>query len=167
MRILFTKSDTILSKLIRNVTEEPISHCALEFNFSSCYRYVVHSNIKGLHKEPLCSFKETSEVVFALERKENNFFQDVNDFWKLQRLLEKYPKAPYDFGAFLFLGASLFLRDRLNLPLPKSNLWQSSGMFLCTEWVSEFVNEKDDSMVTPYQLYLEIKDTGEWQDSII
>ncbi len=156
MKILFTKSEKSLSKWIRATTEEPVSHCAIE-----CGWIVVHANLLGVHLEWAKNFRKHSEVVFQLERK----MTDELEHAQLSRLLEKYEFSMYDFGALFFIGFAFLLRSKLKIPLPKSNLWQQSGMFLCTELVSDFAAafKEDNSMITPYKLYLKLKER-EWED---
>lgn len=144
MKILFTKSDKLLSKIIRDVLEEPISHVALQFG-----NFVVHSNLIGLHIEWAPNFIKHSEIVHTMAPIEDN----LSELLKLDNLLSKYEFSFYDFGALLFMGVSFTLRKYLKVPLPKSNLWQSTGMFLCTEWVTKYLHDKENSMITPYQLY--------------
>jgi len=77
---------------------------------------------------------------------------------KLLKVIANPKNSPYDIGALLFCGFMLFCRKALNLrSWPKQNLWQSSGMYMCTEFVTEFVEGKADSMATPCKLYHRIK----------
>lgn len=136
MRILFTKSNSLFSRIIRKVTGEPVSHCAIASN-----GYVIHSNLQGVIIETEDYFEAHSQIVYSVE------IEDCMD--RVTKLLATESHAMYDIGAILYLGV------RYLFPwLPKKNLWQSSGMYLCTEWVTTVVNEKTDSMITPYQLYL-------------
>lgn len=146
MKILWTKSDKILSVLIRKATKEPVSHCVIE-----THGMVIHSNLYGLHIEDALYFKKHCEVIFELELPPSDL-----DEAKLHATLSKYEGRMYDFGALLFAGAALVLRNYFKIPLPKSNLWQSTGMFLCTEWVSKYLDGKENSMITPYGLYLKL-----------
>lgn len=133
MRILFTKSKSLLSYLICAVTKEPVSHCALEI-----HGWVIHSNLYGVHAEPLEDFR--GEIVYSVEVP-----------YKEEALISgmaKYQGRMYDVGALLYLGLKYLLPF-----LPKKNLWQSSSMFLCTEWVTQVLDGRADSMVTPYKLY--------------
>ena len=57
---------------------------------------------------------------------------------------------PYDFGALFYLAAR-----RVCPWLPKKNLWQCSGMFLCTEWVTRYLDGAEDSMKTTVDLSVE------------
>lgn len=135
MRLLFTKSGSLLSRAIRWLTKEPISHCAIEFG-----GYVAHSNLLGVHIELKETFEAHSTVVFAIGIEDSPM--------RLHMALEKADQHPYDFGALLYLGL------RCLCPwLPKANLWQTTGMYLCTEWVTEVLYGEADSTITPFQLY--------------
>ena len=137
MKILFTRSNKLVSRLIRRVTGEPVSHCALSIG-----DYVVHSNFLGMHPQTLASFEDGIEVWGSVELPDN--YERVFD-----KLCQNY-RAWYDFGAMAYLLAKAIFPW-----LPKKNLWQCSGMFLCSEWVSDYMGE-DDAMITPYKLYLKL-----------
>lgn len=141
MRILFTRNSTLLSRLICRVTREPVSHCALHYG-----DFVIHSNLWGVHCQPVGTF--TSDVIYSLD------VPDRPD--AVIAGLAKYQGSAYDFGALLYLGLRALFPS-----LPKQNLWQSSGLFLCTEWVTTILNDKADSMITPYRLFLELESTQE------
>lgn len=146
MNILWTRSNLPLSKLICKVTNEPVSHVALSY-----HGIIIHADFLGVRFSEESSFRSSHEVVFEMK------IEGENNETKILELLKKYHGRRYDFGALLFLGFSLLLRHYCKIPLPKSNLWQSSGMFICTEWVSRFVGEKADSMITPYGLFLRLR----------
>lgn len=164
MRILFTKGDSVLSKAIRGATGEPVSHVALSFDFGM-FDFIVHANLYGLHVESSDSFLRHSEIVYSLDSTEAPIPKDLKNKAKLKALLAKYEFTLYDFGGLLFTGLALLARRYLKFPLPKSNLWQTTGMFECTEWVTEYLESTEDSMITPYKLYLKLKETGAWKDS--
>ncbi len=140
MRILFTKSDSILSKVIRAVTKEPVSHCAIE-----CSGWIIHSNLYGVHVELPQNFLNHSEIMYSVE-----IPFDPN---KVMATLAKDEFKFWDIGAALYIGLRCWLPF-----LPKKNLWQSSDMYLCTEWVMDALEEVPDPMITPYQLYLKLKE---------
>lgn len=135
MNILFTKSNSLMSRIIRAVTKEPVSHCAIEDG-----GFVIHSNLLGVHIESLEHFSKKCEIGYSVEASIT--------IVQVRNSLAKYEGSGYDIGGLLYLGL------RLVLPcLPKKNLWQSSGMFLCTEWVTEVLDGTADSLITPYGLY--------------
>jgi hypothetical protein len=137
MRVLFTRSGNIVSRMIRWVTKEPVSHCALQVG-----GYVVHSNFLGVHAQTVDSFEGACTVYASITYPDN--------YPRIFDQLCAHGGAWYDFGAMLYIAA------RAICPwLPKKNLWRCSGMFLCTEWVTDFLGETD-SMITPWQLFLKL-----------
>ena len=139
MEILFTTTTSVLSNLIRRITKEPVSHCAIKIG-----EFVVHSNLLGVRIDPYSKFIKKSKVVFQLSATTNNGL--------VHKTLEKYHGRPYDFFALLFLG----LRYIFPKLMPKQNLWETTGMFICTEFITQVVDGKEDHLITPYQLYLKL-----------
>ena len=136
--ILFTKGKTWWSNLICEILQEPLSHVAVLRNGS-----VYHSDLLGVRKE--------SEAVY-MARQEKVIKVDVKYITDLEEKYEEHKHSWYDFGGMLFLGLSFLARRYLKIPLPKSNLWQASGMFICTEWVTKTLG-KVNSLITPWGLY--------------
>jgi len=133
--VIFTSNDDFMSNLIKWTTQEPISHVALRIGDD-----VIHSIASGLKKQSYASFCQ-----------EYNIFDEI----QMERVIINIPKysPEYDMGAFLFLGLCLILRRYLKIPLPKSNLWQVTGMYLCSEFVSKMIFDQERSMLTPGGLY--------------
>lgn len=145
LEVLFTTSDKSLAKLIRWATGEKSSHCALLWD-----NIVIHSNWKGVNVQFLNDFLKENRVIHRVEVQENHD--------KITNAIVSGVGTLYDIGALLFCGIVLFCRKALGLKSwPKMNLWQSSGMYLCTEFVSEYLFGKADSLITPDQLYERIK----------
>lgn len=151
MKILFTRNNSILSRLIRSVTGEPVSHCAIQMDY-----VVIHSNLLGVHLEFADNFREHSEVIYELENTEAD--------WEKFNKFHKYEFSFYDLGALFFLGISFALRNWFDLPLPKSNLWQASGLYLCTEFIQKSNDLENDAMITPYKEYLRLRSLAQWND---
>lgn len=143
MKVLFTYSDNIISRLIRKVTKEEISHTVIKIG-----DFVVHSNFLGLNIVPYVRFKEKNIILYSI---------DITDKTKEEytiNIVNTHFKTPYDFGALFFLG----LRYLLPFLVSKQNLWQNTSMFLCTEFVSKSIYGKELSILTPYKLYLILKE---------
>lgn len=140
-RILFTTGHSPLSRAIRSRTGEPCSHVALE-----CAGWVVHSNLFGVRVDLLVDFLQVADVVYELP-------VPMDAGMILSKYLQ-YRHSGYDFGALMYL----FLRSipGFKFILPEKNLWKSNGMFLCTEWATQVLQNKENSVITPYQLYLEL-----------
>lgn len=142
-KILFTSTDKGIGPLIRWATGEDCSHCAIQWD-----ELVIHSNWKGVNITFLSEFLEENTIVHSIEVPEDRdkiTNAIVNNIGKL-----------YDTGALLFCGIVLFCRKALNLDWPKKNLWQSTGMYLCTEFVTEYLEGEQDSMITPHKLYIRL-----------
>lgn len=150
--ILFTTSEKPMAKLIRWATGEDCSHVAILWDET-----VVHSNWKGVHSEHTSEFLKENRVVHTIPVSEDSQ-EDVDRFL---RVLSQPNRSPYDFGALLFCGIMLFSRKALGLTKwPKQNLWQSSGMYLCTEFVTEYLYGESDALITPHKLYERILENG-------
>lgn len=141
MKIIFTKSNYIASKIIRNVTKEDVSHVAIQ-NAG----FVIHSNFTGCRIDVIQDFLQHSDIVHSVEIPYNREL-----LHSALQLVGSHKS--YDFGGMFYLWLRAYLPF-----LPKKNLWQSSSMYLCTEFLTEVLYGKQDSMITPYQLYLKLKE---------
>ena len=140
MEILFTTTEYPTSKLIRKLTGEDVSHCAIKVG-----EFVIHSNFFGVIIEPYFKFVKTNKILYSV--------QMPTDQRTLRlALIRNYGKM-YDYGAFFYIGFRLLFPKLL----PKKNLWQNTGMFICTEFITDTLDQEEDSMITPYQLYLRLK----------
>ena len=138
IKTLFVTSDRLVSRLIRAVTDEPVSHCAIQVG-----EFVIHSSFLGVKIESIYSFNKQNRVIKTLE-----FEVEPKQF---KQAIARLEGKGYDFGALFYLLM------RYIIPwVPKINLWQTSGMYLCTEFVTQLLTQKEDSLVTPYKLYLNL-----------
>jgi hypothetical protein len=140
VKILFAKTELAASKIIMRLTGEDCSHCAVGWG-----DYVIHSDFLGVRSISLEQFLQSHTIVHALE-----FPDEVS---QLLATFAKYDRSLYDFGAFFYVGLRLIFPA-----LPKKNLWRTSGMFLCTEWVETVLGLDLDPMMTPYKLYLQLQE---------
>jgi hypothetical protein len=142
MFIIFTKNNSLGSKLIRWVTGEPVSHVALWFPKIG---FIYHSTAAhGTAFTPDKKFFRTSTVIYSTFIKLEN----------LSFISDTYGK-PYDFFALLYLGFKIVLK-RLGWGDVGENVWNSSGMFICTELITKLVEGEADALITPYQFYLKL-----------
>lgn len=156
MKILFTTNpSSTLSRTILKVTGDPCSHVAMEFAGG----FVIHSNVRGVNVEWRSTFRAHNTVVRELAPPSAKFRDELEDPKRIDRMMLRYEHSAYDTAALMFLGAVMFAR-RFGVPLPKQNLWQMSGMFICSEWVTEYVDGKADSMITPYGLWKRLESEG-------
>lgn len=144
MEILFTKSELMLSKIIRYVAEEPVSHCAIAHDW-----WVAHSSVFGVEIMTREEFEKKYTIVYSVPR------NDITEA-RVLGVLANTNKSMYDYGCLLYLGLRWIMKKYLKIPLPKVNLWAASGMYMCTEWLTHIASQTEDSMITPYKLYLKM-----------
>lgn len=135
---LFTISATPGSWLIRRLTGEPVSHVAMRFD-----ALVVQSGIGGVQVESYARFAAKHTIIYRCPVE--------GDIQKTAPYLGK----GYDYGALFYLGLC-YLAKSLHIPYSKANLWNSSNLYICTEFVTSDILNKDDATITPYQLYLKL-----------
>lgn len=156
IRILGTTRKEFFSGVIRRVTGEPISHVAIRVKDK-----VIHANRDGVTIDDYDYFVEHNEVIYEIKPRLRSTEKAIAD--KIASSEEMVGRK-YDFFAILFLGAMLILRLWFGKTIPKQNLWNVSGMYICTEYVSEITStEKDNAMITPEGLINAIIKTGKWQ----
>lgn len=139
MRLLFTKGNSCFSSMICRVTGEEISHVVIQVG-----AFIIQSNLRGLTIDTFEHFTQNATIVYSLD------LTSVPE----ERIFNTYNHNAfhsYDFLAFLLVG----LRSLLPF-FPKADLRGISGMYICTEFVSEIVLNKEE-LITPKQLYLKLK----------
>lgn len=140
MIIIFTTSKYPTSWIIRKLTGDECSHCAVYIPETN---EVIHVNFLGLQVEPLDKFKKTNSIKHIV-----NIDGPIKS---KQDLVNKYKDVKYDFLGLLYSGLRIIFRF-----MPKVNLWQTTGMLLCTEFITEIVSEEEDSLITPHGLYIKL-----------
>lgn len=144
IRALFTTTSYPASRLIRGLTGEPVSHCALQLG-----EEVVEASFTGVRARSLSDFLSHNKLVLSVDLPGETIVR-VNG-QVLVTLLRTLGKG-YDFGALLFLGAALLLRRPVS-----RNLWASSRLFTCTEFLSLLLFGMADDIITPLELYHKVK----------
>ncbi len=142
MIILLTTSKYPTSWLIRKLTGEDCSHCAVYLPEEDM---VLHVNFLGFRGERLGNFRKHNEIKHQVVLANSEAVNTID-------LTEKYGHVRYDFKALLYSGFRILFK-MVGIRLPKVNLWQTTGMFLCTEFVTDLIDKKEDSLITPHQLY--------------
>lgn len=146
MEIIFTKQDVVISRLIRKVTGEPVSHVAFIYMGN-----VYHSNHKGASICTLKKFRKTSEIVYRLKLPKK---YDLCFHYQFARLED----SAYDLPAALYAGWRILLNKYLGIAFPAVNKFNFKNAYMCTELAQKVMKIDVDSFITPYALYLKIKD---------
>lgn len=142
MNILFTRGSNPVSKAIVYLTNEPMSHVAIEMD-----DYVIHCALLGTQLVTKKHFCDTHEVVATIPMTKCSLR-------KILAMLEA--DSAYDYPGLLYLGLRYVLKRIFGWSIPKVNLWAISGIYTCTEFVTKVISPTEDSMITPYQLYLKL-----------
>lgn len=141
MKVLFTKSNLIGSRIIRWATGEDVSHCALQWG-----PIVIHAALLGVEIWAYENFLDVHEVKYEFE------LPQKDDADSLANLVKKQGSA-YDYTAVLWLGLSFLFKKVTGRLLPGPNKWASKRAFCCTEYLSFILLGEQDSLITPHQLY--------------
>lgn len=158
MRILFTKNNTVVSKWIRSVLNEPVSHIAFEFTHLET---VVHANFFGTKPEFIQEFEQNSTIVFSKDF-------DIGLVREVE-IYRAYMKAnclrTFDFGGIIYRGIRTLLKRWFRIPIGSRNLWADKDMDYCVEaalrlGVDVTGIESKDEMLTPYGYYLLLEKKG-------
>lgn len=152
--IVWTKSDLPISRLIRFLARESVSHMAIVID----NKIVFHSNFYGAHLKWLTSFLKRSEVVYELSL-DLTFDEEERIY---QRLIHQFDEQPYDWGAIAYWFYAMLRHRITGWALPKSNPWGSDRGFLCVELAECLdvlgLDLSDLDMVTPEALYFTLKE---------
>lgn len=150
MLLIWTKSSMPLSKAIRWLAGEPVSHFGVVFDKS----LVFHSNLYGAHLEWFDTFKKHCEIVYSMDIKGMTLEQEEAVY---RSIVSRFDGYKYDFRAFFYFGWRLLMRKIFRKPLPAKNRWDNEKHLLCTEIASgfpePFLYKADSSITTPYALF--------------
>ncbi len=139
IQVVFTTSDTFVGRAIKYLTGEEMTHVGLYQN-----KKFLHSSLAGVEIATRKEFTAVREIVGTV---------DVKTDKSLEEIAAKFGSRGYDYKALVWLGARYFLKKFCGIDIPKVNLWNITGMYTCTELVTEILDGEADSLITPYQLY--------------
>lgn len=151
LQIIFTSSDNFVGRAIKYLTGEPYTHVALRLGDE-----VLHSSLKGVETTTWTEFKSTRKVEASLFVNP----QPTEPSARFASIFAEYEGSGYDYRALLWLGARYAFKKYLGISIPKVNLWGITGMYTCTEFVTDVLDGEEDSLITPYQLYKRLSSNG-------
>jgi hypothetical protein len=155
MKLLWTRSKTPLSAMIRWMTDSDCSHFAIHFETLGL---VLQSNLIGVHLAIVRDFVSVAEVIH---------FADVKNITPEREssicllMMKEIAGRGYGFKALLYFAWRQFLKKFFNKELPEKNSWADSREFLCTmiydkipdDVIPTFPRLDHAAMVTPHMLY--------------
>ena len=151
MKLYFTTSNLIFSKVIRWALKEPCSHFAVCFDD----RVVFQSNLVGTSLCWADVFRSKNVVV-----KEISLNLSLEQEEAIYQNLIRMSSKPYDWVAFFYFCYRGLLFRLFNKPLPAHGP-QRSGAYLCTEVayaLKPIADIKEElAIISPYKLYYLLK----------
>lgn len=158
MRLIWTKSNMVLSRLIRWGLDTDCSHFAIVFN-SPAGGLMFESNLIGTHPSFYKNSSKKFELVHSIDL--NIPAELENMVW--DKIVDKYDGKGYDFGAFAYFIWRGILKKFLNISMPDKNRWATENAFLCVECgnvLEEFGIVLplgiDTAIASPHEVYLKI-----------
>ncbi len=159
MKVVFTKNNSPMSKAIRWVLNEPVSHVAVIFDD----KLVFQANLLGVHVGWADTFLKKNEVVYTKEYANLSLEEQEVVY---EGIINKYDGSSYDFKSLLYFAYRAMLKKLFKVPIPKMNPYNNINQFLCTELLMHiliFTDEEDKivigetDMLTPYEMYQRLK----------
>lgn len=129
MKLIWTKSNSILSVLIRAITGEDCSHFAFVLYDNKPGEIMFESNLLGTHPAFYRTSLKTHQIVHEIIVPSSQETEDR--VW--DKLVEIYDGHPYDFLGALYLGLRTLLKRFLGMTMPIKNSWSRQDSFYCDE----------------------------------
>jgi hypothetical protein len=141
MEIIFTRQNGVISKLIRKITGEEVSHVAFIY-----MQNVYHSTHAGAAICTLKKFREKSEIVHRVKLPKK---YDLCFHYRFAQI----EGATYDLPAAIYAGWRILLNKTLGLPIPELNKFNFKDAYICTELAQKILKIEEGKILTPFQLY--------------
>lgn len=137
--VIFCDSDNFVSKEIKHITQEDVSHVALLFGDT-----VLHFRFLGFESMHIEEFKSIYRIIAILEPKEAIMVAPGP-------VIKKYSGKAYDFFGLIYVAMFLGLRDMFNITLPGGNYWQNKRDQFCVSFCADVCLGEQGKMWTPEQ----------------
>ena len=147
MRLLWTKSKSIIGPLITWGLNSPVSHFAIEFHDG----IIFHSNFLGINIMHTVDFLKQSEIVYS-KKIEMSF---ADEAMLLSNIIKNYYGKRYDWKWFFSLTKAALKHRLFGSEIPDDIKSKSRDKYICTECV-EFlepvIGKVDIGNGSPYLL---------------
>jgi len=159
VKLVWTKSNKILSIFIRTICNEDCSHFSFVFE-SAANGLMFESNLIGTHpafyKSSLKSHTIVHELNIPLTIEEEDKIWDI--------VTQKYDGKPYDFLGAIYLGWYKFLNSFFGVKIPDENKWSQPDQYFCNEVYDVLNNipnfkkiDVKNGMHSPHDVWMELK----------
>lgn len=130
MKIIATKNNSILSKLIRWGLNEEASHIAFVFDNDT---WLFQSNLLGVIPRLYPNFIKRTKTIIIDSIEYKMPLEDEEIIF--QGLVKNLSESEYDYGGFLYFSWRVILYKFLKIKIPAINKWGKSNMYLCNELI--------------------------------
>lgn len=170
MKLLWTKSNNIGSRLIQWGTGGDCSHFAVCFDDRpGGYGLVFHSSMVGANLDFLGSFQGNHQIVHCLEPS-----QELDEEKIYLALVSRFNHKPYDKLAYLYFALRVLGLKLFRIPLPSRNIWGNKDFLLCTEMgqalkdagVPHMPDIQDYGMISPPSLFINFTVDPFWRNTL-
>lgn len=157
MKLIWTRSNSLLSKIIRAITDDDCSHFCIVLYDGRPGEIMFHSNLLGTHPMFLKTFLESKEIVHSVTIPCS--IENEDSIW--DEIVSNYDGKSYDYLGAIYLGYRKFLYRCFKIPMPNKNVASSPDRFFCDE-VSKVLKDLNipiaSDLDTPHDYYMKIKD---------
>lgn len=157
--LLWTRSNSLLSKIIRSTTRQDCSHFSFVFEGPGRSGLMFESNLLGTHP---CFLKTSLKMHTIVHQKNMPTDLETEDkIWDI--IVEKYDDRSYDFLGAIYLGLYKLANRWFNVPMPLVNRWSQPGQYYCDELYQVLTSlpgfpqlEIKGGMQTPHDLWVKL-----------
>lgn len=161
MKLIWTKTNTPFSAMIRFLTGDDCSHFAFVFT-SKVSGLMFESNLLGTHPKFYKTALKHCTVIHEIDVPLS--IEEEDEIWDL--IVEKYDNKPYDFLGAFYLGIRRFFTRVFGSRPMTRNLLADKNSFFCNELyeilchIPEFpVIDVSGGMITPHDLFVAIEES--------
>lgn len=129
MKLVWTKSDKVLSKFIRFLTGDDCSHFAIVLYDGLRGEIMFESNLLGTHPVFYKNSLKSHTVVHEQKVLCSQIIEDA--VW--DNIVDNYDGRGYDYLGALYLGMRKFLNRTIGLKMPEKNAWANPDKYYCDE----------------------------------
>jgi hypothetical protein len=166
LKLLWVKANKPGSQVIRWGLDSDCSHFAICFDEGDGLDGIVfHSYGKGTQLEWMKDFLKKYEIVHALEYRQAMDLETEEAAYKA--ILDEEANRDYDYPAMGWWAWRALLKKIFNIPISKTNNWQSARKRLCTgifpavcKALKVTLTQFDAEMVKPHEMYDLALETG-------
>lgn len=158
MKLVWTKSNLILSVLIRWGLNTDCSHFAIVFE-SPDGGLMFESNLLGTHPKFFKTAQKHMTVVHEIDMPVSVEVED--HVWDI--VVDDYDDRDYNFKAFFYFCWRAFLNKVFKIPFPAQTKWSNPNNELCIQIFKALIDAGvlpdlglDLAIASPHELYLKI-----------